>query len=214
MLVETSRDGYITLFNMNGWVDVVIDVVGWFAKDGSFVPLRSARFVDTRIPPTTYYSPGVLRVGIDIPPGRYVAESARYGCYWERQSGFSGSFDDVIANDFRGENGRVIVDLMPGDVAFEFNSDCGRFQTYYPVPRIQTQIVPGSHAVHVHLNPGTYVASVAYGCYWERVSGFGGGFAEIIGNDFVGSAGVRYVTILSTDAGFFTNEDCGIWSKI
>ena len=62
--------------------------------------------------------------------------------------------------------------------------------------------------------PGTYSATVASGCYWERVTGFGGTFGEIIANDFFGSTSGAIVTISPTDQGFNSDSDCGTWTRI
>ncbi len=47
------------------------------------------------------------------------------------------------------------------------------------------------------------------GCYWERLSGLGGTFAEIIANDFQSFAGPAIVDIRSTDLAFKFDADCG-----
>ena len=54
-------------------------------------------------PPPVTFGAGTYRVGIDIPAGLSRASGSSdptTWCYWERLSGFSGSFDDIIANDF------------------------------------------------------------------------------------------------------------------
>ena len=83
-----------------------------------------------RISPTTTRPParpkisgiefGQHRVGTDIQPGRrtFEIEAPWDRCYWERLSGFSGEFDDIIANEH--ETGRrFTVDIKPTDAAFE-----------------------------------------------------------------------------------------------
>lgn len=71
--------------------------------------------------PATSFGDGQYRVGVDIYPGIYHTEGGR-SCYWERQSGLTGDFDDIIANDFG--TGRQTIQIMPGDVAFKSNR-CG-----------------------------------------------------------------------------------------
>jgi hypothetical protein len=147
-----------------------------------------------------------------IQPGRYVMESAASGCYWERQSGFSGSIDDVIANDFQPYAGRAIVDILSTDVGFAFETECGDLRSYPgtgPVRRIS--FGAGAYVNHDEIAPGTYQASAAYGCYWDRRSSFTGELSAIIANDFIETPGTIYVTISDSDAGFYTTDDCGTW---
>jgi len=163
--------------------------------------------------PRTQFGSGQWRVGRDIKAGRYFADPPRSGCYWERQSGLSGEFDDIIANDFIGYNSaQVIVDISGSDVAFEADADCG---TWYSTPRhgLQSTIAPGTWLVGRQVTAGTYRANVSSGCYWERLSGFSGQLKDIRANDFVASAGQRFVSILSNDLGFSTDADCGTWSR-
>ena len=59
---------------------------------------------------------GVYEVGSDIQPGVYRLHSDA-SCYWARLAGFSGGFDDLIANDATG--GGFIVSIEPSDAGFE-----------------------------------------------------------------------------------------------
>jgi hypothetical protein len=70
--------------------------------------------------PTTVPGDGTYVVGRDIQPGTYSTSGGLF-CYWERLSGLSGEFDDVIADDFA--EGQGYVTIEPTDVAFE-TSDC------------------------------------------------------------------------------------------
>jgi hypothetical protein len=66
--------------------------------------------------------------------------------------------------------------------------------------------------VGVDIPAGTFRApDVAFGCYWERLRGFGGTLDEIIANDFTDIG--QIVTIEATDAGFSTDPDCGTWTS-
>jgi hypothetical protein len=154
-------------------------------------------------------------VNSSIPPGRYVAENAQSGCYWERLSGLGGTLDEIIANDYQGFTGRAIVDIRASDLAFKFKANCGPFKSYVaPAAPPATSIPPGAHVVGAHIQSGTYATQAAYGCYWERVTSFDGTTASIIANDFVSTAGVQYVTISSTDTGFVSDADCGTWQRL
>jgi hypothetical protein len=88
--------------------------------------------------------PGQWLVRTQIAPGRYFGSPAS-GCYWERQKGLSGSLSDVLANEFVGFNAlQWIVDIMPTDLAFETDSDCGTWSTTpRPAP---SGIPPGGQA--------------------------------------------------------------------
>ena len=69
----------------------------------------------------------------------------------------------------------------------------------------------GTFHVGAGLQPGTYRTRVAapFGCYWERLSGFGGTLDEIIANDL--TAGTSVATIAPTDVGFSFSR-CGTWT--
>lgn len=177
------------------------------------------RTIDTRPaappPPPTIdrFSPGQYLVGSQIPPARYEM-NATPGCYWERQSGLGGSIGEIITNDFRSYAGRVIVDIAATDVGFEFDAECGTLSTFVGSNQMATTIPAGTHAVNQHIAPGTYVSMVASGCYWERTAGFSGSLADIITNDFVSTAGQQFVTILASDVGFTSDDDCGVWQRV
>jgi hypothetical protein len=69
----------------------------------------------------------------------------------------------------------------------------------------------GTWRVGSQVPAGTYrTRQAASGCYWERLSGFGGTLGEIIANHF--GDGYQVVTIASTDAGFHT-ASCGAWTS-
>ena len=72
----------------------------------------------------------------------------------------------------------------------------------------------GVRLVGTGIPPGRYYSAPAAGCYWERESGLGGTFADIIANDFLGSAYVQaIVDIAPTDLAFSSNG-CGTWSSV
>jgi hypothetical protein len=61
----------------------------------------------------TSFGDGDWVVGEQIPPGRYRSDGSGE-CYWERASGFSHNFDEIIANDFV-ESGPVVVEVAAGE---------------------------------------------------------------------------------------------------
>ena len=134
VIVPLGAGGQISIFNETGSTDVIVDVLGWFPTGPSFTGLTPARLLDSRIPPAPpppaelTFSAGTHLVNASIPPGRYFAVGATSGCYWERLSGLGGTLGEIIANDFRGYTGRVIVDIRATDVAFSFDAGCGQFE--------------------------------------------------------------------------------------
>ncbi|WP_168202718.1 hypothetical protein [Georgenia wutianyii] len=72
-------------------------------------------------PLATGFQDGTYVVGGHIAPGTYRAPGGT-SCYWERMSAFSGSFDDIITNDF-GQSSPVVT-IAPGDKGF-YSNGCG-----------------------------------------------------------------------------------------
>ena len=169
-------------------------------------------------PPTTErtsFGAGTWLVGSEIEPGRYFT-NPRAGCYWERLSGLGGTLADTIANEFIGfDSPQEIVDIAPSDRAFDADEDCGTWdQTPEPSPPAGT-IPPGTWLVGGQIAPGVYEVDAGDGCYWERLSGFGGrGIDDVLANDFVSGGGRQLVEIAPDDVGFSNDVDCGTWRAI
>lgn len=70
--------------------------------------------------PAAPFGDGTFIVGTDIAPGTWRSVGG-HDCYWKRLSGFTGSLDDIIANDFS-----TIVTIRPGDRGFA-SDRCGRW---------------------------------------------------------------------------------------
>jgi len=82
--------------------------------------------VTTTPTPATAFSDGTYVVGTQVVAGTYETVNAVSSdglCYWARLSGFSGTLDDIIANDdvF---SGHAIVTIASTDVGFQ-SSGCG-----------------------------------------------------------------------------------------
>ena len=136
-------------------------------------------------------------------------------CYWERLSGFSGELADIIANDFGYDT--QIVDIAPTDVGFR-SSRCNTWSNNL-APRTSSPTAPfgsgGDFQVGSEVAPGIWLSSgpsAGEFCYWERLSGFSGEFADIIANDFTDATSI--VTIFASDVGFYADPECGTWSRL
>jgi len=69
----------------------------------------------------------------------------------------------------------------------------------------------GTMMVGTDIQPGTYrTRDSASGCYFERLSGFGGTSSEIIANDYTNAPSI--VTIAATDKGFSSSR-CNAWTQ-
>jgi len=167
-------------------------------------------------PPPAHHSfgNGTWRVGTDFPAGRYRMISNGTSCYWERLSGFSGEFEDIIANDFGYDT--QIVDIASGDRGFK-SSACDlwsdNLSSRRPSPRAPLTS-DGDYLVGAEMAAGTWRSSGPAGgefCYWERLSGFSGEFDDIIANDFTDAPSI--VTVQSSDVGFYADPDCGTWTR-
>jgi hypothetical protein len=162
--------------------------------------------------PLTEFGPGKWHVGTDIAPGRYFTDPTE-GCYWERQRGLSGTPSEVIANDIaRYDAAQLIVDILPGDAAFEANAQCGR---WFNTPRggQESRIRAGAFLVGTQIAAGQYETEARPECYWERLSGFRGDTGDIIASDFDEDGGRQVVEIGASDVGFKSHGACGTWTR-
>jgi hypothetical protein len=159
--------------------------------------------------PVRGYGDGTYRIGSDMSAGTYRSSAVSpSSCYWERKSGFGGTFGEIIDN---GLGSPEIVTISPSDAGFSTRG-CGTWspvETTYPAAP-QSSFADGTFQVGRHIAPGTYRASGVAGrsCYWARLSDFSGGIDGIIANDIDSTV----VTIDPTDAGF-TSSGCGTWTR-
>lgn len=84
------------------------------------------------LPPGYYPGDGTLIVNSDIPPGTYRTAGPRPdtvpACIWQRKSGFTGDFHEVLANGIVNKmNQSAVVTIKPTDKAFEVQG-CLPFQ--------------------------------------------------------------------------------------
>lgn len=165
-----------------------------------------------KAPAPTITKSGTYKVGSQIKPGTYVA-NAKFGCYWERRSKSGSSITGVIANDFVGYDGRVIVTISSSDKYFSTDADCGSWTKYVKLGKASSKAKDGTYVVGDQLRPGTYIASGGWdGCYWARLSGFSGRSGDIKENDFTYDY-FNVVWISPNDRGFHTSG-CGTWERI
>ena len=100
------------------------DVVEIMTDDAAFGTDCDAWYPLTPVDPLMTTIPeGKWVLGTHITPGTYQTPGGE-GCYWERLSGVSGTFEDIIANGNPG--GQAVVEIDPGDFAFN-SSGCGEW---------------------------------------------------------------------------------------
>lgn len=154
------------------------------------------------------FGDGTYQVGKDIKPGTYRTREGSSGCYYARLKGFSGSLDDIIANN--NTDSPAIVTISASDKGFE-SQNCDTWTTdLSQITQSKTSFDDGIFFVGTDITPGTYRNTGQTGCYWARLSNFSGGLYSIIANDNVDTATI--VTIRSSDKGFESNG-CGTWTK-
>lgn len=218
--VRRGRTYYLANSLSGGAADRVVNygrdsdttLVGdWNGNGSSTLGVRRPPAAPPKPAPTTRFGAGTHIVGREIPAGTYRSQGGNGSCYWERLSGLSGSFSDVITNDFG--NRRAIVEVKASDRAFKADGDCGTWVSIGATwPRQPARSFPeGSRVVNRDIVPGTYRAERGDGCYWERVRSFDGSFSGIIANDYTNSRPT--VTISRSDLGF-TSSGCGNWHRI
>jgi len=160
--------------------------------------------------PRTTFTDGTYVVGSEVAPGTYRNSSSSSGCYWERLSGFGGSTDEIIANNFT--QSRQLVTISPSDVGFSAQG-CGTWtQDLSPVTSDPSApFGDGMYQVGSEVAPGTWRNDSTPGCYWARLSGFSHETSQIVANNFGDDQ--QIVTIGSGDVGFEASG-CGTWTKI
>jgi hypothetical protein len=162
----------------------------------------------TATPSFAHFGDGQFQVGKDIQAGTYRTREGSSGCYWERLKGFSGAFDDIIANG--NTDGPAVVTISSSDAGFT-SQDCGTWtQNLSQTTKSKTSFDEGTYIVGTDIDPGTYKNTGDQNCYWERLRDFSGVFDGIIANG--NPTGQAIVTIKASDKGF-TSARCGTWTK-
>lgn len=153
------------------------------------------------------FKDGTHQVGKDIQPGTYRTRTKASSCSWQRLSGFGGTFDEIIANI--NVTGFAVVTIASTDKGFE-SSRCGTWSSDLSAVVSGDSFGDGTYIVGTDIQPGTYRTGGGTMCYFERMSGFGGTFEEIIANDT--PAGGASVQIEAGDTGF-SSTGCGTWTR-
>jgi hypothetical protein len=155
-----------------------------------------------------YFTNGTHTIGQDVLAGTYRTRRSAPGCYYARLANFSGSLNDIIANE--NTNAPAIVTISPDDRGF-ISRRCGIWsQDLSTINASVTNFGDGIYIVGSDIEPGTYRTNGGRGCYFARLSGFGGTLGEIIANENTDAPAI--VTISPSDRGF-KSVRCGVWTK-
>ncbi len=154
------------------------------------------------------FGPGTYQVGEDVSPGTYAGRAGTGildSCTWERLSGASGEFSDIIAIEIA--NGQFYVEVLDTDRYFR-TSCVVTVLDEWPVPDEPLSMIGiGTHMIGRDISPGTYAGRAGTGildsCTWERLSGVSGEFSELVAIEIAN--GQFYVEVLDTDRYFRTS---------
>lgn len=228
----TDGGGWYRLRDLEGENTIVARKAG-YAEATGLATRQSARldFTLTDVALPDFFGAGQWIVGDEIPPGRYFTDPEPY-CRWQRRSGFSignvaaqaafvpfespPDHDFIAGRELRFDSGQEIVDIQASDAAFRTNAECGEWRTEPPDAGLRERIPPGTWLVGSQIAPGTYRANAGYLCLWGRLSGFGAAQQDIVDEGLVElrEGAELTVTIEASDAGFFSDGDCGTWTRV
>jgi hypothetical protein len=162
----------------------------------------------TPVPTYAHFGDGTFQVGKDIQPATYRTREGSSGCYYARLKGFSGGFEDIIANE--NTDGPAVITIAATDKGFQ-SQNCGTWtQDLSQITKSQTTFEEGTYIIGTDITPGTYKNTGDQGCYYARLRGFGGTTGDIIANNNTDATAI--VTIKASDKGF-TSSRCGTWTK-
>lgn len=165
---------------------------------------------------------GIWEVGSEIEPGTYVATVPGDGvfdnCYAARLAGFSGEFEDIIANENFTGGARGRITIADDDTGVEFSGDC-EWEAASDANTVELgdSVGDGTWEVGSEVQPGTYVTQpegdgVFDSCYVARLSSFSMEFEDIIANDNVEGGAQGRITIEDSDTGVQFSGGC-TWER-
>ncbi len=170
-------------------------------------PMATPKPTATPQPKVNVIDVGTHLVGTHIEPGIYMGLAGTGvldSCYWERLSGLSGELSDTIAND--NSIGPFYVEVSLSDVALSTRCELIELKGMPAPKEYLTQLLPGTYLVGRDIEPGIYAGKagteVRDTCYWERLSGLSGEFADTVAND--NAKGLFYVDVSQTDVALST----------
>ena len=180
-------------------------VAGW-----NLIALETSTAATPASSATASFGDGTWVVGSDIQAGTYRSSKTGSGCYWQRLSGFSGEFSDIIVNELT--DAISVVEISSTDAGFS-TERCGTWTqaTSAITSSLSSPFGDGVFVVGLDIGPGTWTSPGGDSCYWARLSGFSGDLNHIEANGLGGANNI--LTIKSTDKGF-ESSNCGTWTKI
>jgi hypothetical protein len=166
---------------------------------------RPAATTTTTEAPRTTIGAGVHEVGpFAVRPGVYVTTGDL--CSWERR----GPAGDVLAADTA--SGQVLVEVHATDATFTSSPECGTWRAFDAGPASTLpSFGAGTFVVGAQVAPGRWRSDGGDLCYWERLSGVGGGLDELV--DSAGVPGPTEVVLAPTDVAF-SSFGCGTWRPV
>jgi hypothetical protein len=165
------------------------------------LPAPPLRATTTTAPPPVVAGRHEVGTG-GVPPGVYVTSGDL--CTWERL----GAAGQVLATDTG--SGQQLVEVRATDARFSSSPGCGTWRTFVPGSPLPS-FGPGTFAVGAQVAPGRWRSETGDLCYWERLSGLGGGFDELLAS--AGVPGPTEVVVAPTDAAF-RSSGCGRWHPV
>lgn len=172
-------------------------------------PTRASAPTSTPAPTFAHFGDGTFIVGRDIQPGTYRTRQGSASCYYARLKGFGGTVDEIIANDNTDDT--AIVTIAASDKGFQ-STGCGTWtKDLSRITSSKTTFGDGMYLVGTDIAPGMYKSSGQTGCYYARLSGFGGTIDDILANNNTDSSAI--LTISASDKGFQSTR-CGTWTKV
>lgn len=163
---------------------------------------------------------GIRLVPGEVTPGVYRTVVPGSFCLVRRLSDVTNPDDSTIQQEAWGSGEQGIIFVQETDVAFENDSDCGRWELVDLFGDVQPlrpddPFPDGTLLVGVDVQPGTYRMTVTEGfCLVQRLAGFTGADGELIQQEAWGEGEQGFIEIAPTDLAFRNDPDCGEWEAV